>query len=231
MDETVFTILTSMVSSGAFSVAVIWLTQSLISERLKNAIKSEYDLQLESHKAHLKSSSDTSIEKLKSNLVLMTYEHQIKFSKLHEKRADVIAEIHEKLHHVLRSSRKFVDPIRQYPNDIAESQREYEEQQLQNALFNISEFVRLFESKRIYFSKELCLKIDVFIKEATRITSNAGWVVTEKRIKDKDIDLWNKSWDEITKDVPKLLTEIEDEFRKLLFINQDKNPFETTDTK
>ncbi|MFT7229330.1 MAG: endonuclease YncB(thermonuclease family) [Methylophilaceae bacterium] len=87
-------IITSATVAGLLTAALVWLTKSVISERLKNAIKNEYDQKLETHKAELKSTSNIEIEKLKSQLGIIAAQGNFKFTKLHEKRADAISEIY-----------------------------------------------------------------------------------------------------------------------------------------
>ena len=77
--------------------AGIWLARSWLSERLKNSIRAEYDQKLETHKAQLKSQSDIAIERLRADLSIATAEHNIQFARLHEKRAEVIAETYARL--------------------------------------------------------------------------------------------------------------------------------------
>lgn len=84
-------VLASSTISTILVAAIGWATKSMISERLKNAIKHEYDEKLATHKAELKAQSDVEIERLKSNLSISAIEHQIKFSNLHEKQAEIIA--------------------------------------------------------------------------------------------------------------------------------------------
>ena len=86
--------ITSIVSSALVSGAVVWLSKAWISERLKNAIKNEYDQKLESHKAQLKAANDIELEKLRSSLNILAAERQIEYSKLYEKRADAITEVY-----------------------------------------------------------------------------------------------------------------------------------------
>ena len=77
--------------------AGIWIARSWLSERLKNSIRAEYDQKLETHKAQLKSQSDASLERLRADLSIATVEHNIQFTRLHEKRAEVIAETYARL--------------------------------------------------------------------------------------------------------------------------------------
>ena len=84
-------VLASATISTLLVTALGWATKSVISERLKNAIKHEYDEKLATHKAELKAQSEVEIERLKSDLSISAFEHQVKFTNLHEKQAEIIA--------------------------------------------------------------------------------------------------------------------------------------------
>jgi hypothetical protein len=94
---------TSQVMLGLLQLLGTWVVGSLagagltvlalrtwISERIKGSIKAEYDEKLETHKAQLKAQSDVEIEQLKSRLSVAAAQQQVRFSRLHEKRAEVI---------------------------------------------------------------------------------------------------------------------------------------------
>ena len=68
MYEFLVTVLSSAVVSTALSGALVWFLQSWISERVKNAIKYEYDSKLETHKAQLKAVCDAEVEAHKAKL-------------------------------------------------------------------------------------------------------------------------------------------------------------------
>src|SRR5207244_3321243 len=93
-------------SSVAVNGGLAWFLKEWISERMKNAIKHEYDQKLEAHRARLKAVVDTEIEtlkakleaenaraqeQLKADLQIAASEHQIRFEKLHEKVAQTVA--------------------------------------------------------------------------------------------------------------------------------------------
>lgn len=61
------TLISSVGASALLTTALIWLSKNLISERLKNAIKSEYDIKLESHKSVLQAEQDRALEKLRAD--------------------------------------------------------------------------------------------------------------------------------------------------------------------
>ena len=72
-------VLTVVLSSAAISAALIsailWLSRAWISERLRNAIKFEYDRKLESHTAELSRISEDRTRKLER--LLRHYERQV----------------------------------------------------------------------------------------------------------------------------------------------------------
>ncbi len=68
MHEFIQSIFASAVVSASLTAGLIWLSKTWISERLKKAIKNEYDQNLETHKAILKAESDTAIAKLQFEL-------------------------------------------------------------------------------------------------------------------------------------------------------------------
>ena len=79
------TILLAAGGNVAFLAVLGWLGKSLLDKLIVRETK-----QFESD---LKAKTDAAIEQLKSDLQIRSIEHQVRFSKLHEKRAVVIAEI------------------------------------------------------------------------------------------------------------------------------------------
>ena len=61
LTEFIIQVITSASVSVALSGLLVWLTKSWISERLKHAIKAEYDEKLETHKAQLRAHSDVEL--------------------------------------------------------------------------------------------------------------------------------------------------------------------------
>jgi hypothetical protein len=73
---------------NAMLLAVLgYLFKSLLSQLLTKDI--------EKFKSQLKADADVSIERLKSTLQMTALEHQVRFSKLHEKRALVVADLYD----------------------------------------------------------------------------------------------------------------------------------------
>jgi hypothetical protein len=80
------TIISVFGGSIAFFSAAAWLAKSLVSHFLKKDV--------ETYKAQLQFDQSLMMEKFRADLEKVSLEHQVKFSKLHEKRAEVIAELY-----------------------------------------------------------------------------------------------------------------------------------------
>jgi hypothetical protein len=67
MKELVLSIIASLAFSGLLTGALVFLTKSWISQRLKSAIEHEYAEKLEDYKARLKTEHDLALERLKAS--------------------------------------------------------------------------------------------------------------------------------------------------------------------
>jgi hypothetical protein len=125
--NSVETVFTSILTASGVSGLLLWLTKTWISERLKSAIKNEYDQKLETHKAQLKAHADIDIdiEQLKSRLAIIASERQITFTTLHEKRADVIATTYSMLTEVFTKLNDYIKPYEITGDPPKEKRREW----------------------------------------------------------------------------------------------------------
>ena len=85
---------TAGLSGAVFATAIVWFSKNWISEKIKGRIKVEYDSQVEILKSKLKYETDAEVERLRSQLSIAAAQRQFRFSTLHEKRADAIAEVY-----------------------------------------------------------------------------------------------------------------------------------------
>src|ERR1700722_11976115 len=96
------TILLAFSGNAALLAILGWLGKSLL-ERLITRDTKQFE-------SDLKAKADVAIETLKSTLQLKTIEHQVRFSKLHERRAEVIAKLYGYLVAALWSAESFLTP-------------------------------------------------------------------------------------------------------------------------
>jgi hypothetical protein len=68
MMNELLTFLSSVAASATLSGLLLWLFKNWVSERLKNAIKYEYDQKLESYKTELQAKADWDLEEIRAEL-------------------------------------------------------------------------------------------------------------------------------------------------------------------
>lgn len=93
------TVSVSVITFGVFVAVLIPVIWYWLRERLRQSIKHEYD---------------TQVERLRAELRIDAYREEVKFSKLHERRAEVIAEAYA----LLRGVRREIMELVNYPNTL-----------------------------------------------------------------------------------------------------------------
>jgi hypothetical protein len=205
-NELISSLLVSIFGTGFAN----WVLRTWISERIKNSIKNEYEQKLETHKASLKSQSDVEIEKLRTNLSLVALEHQVKFSKLHEVRASVIAETYEKLkdlHFKLCEYVEIFEPIGGKPRS----------ERREHAVAAHQVFRQYFQAKLIFFPQQTAGKIESINQELVRVFNNFSFEVDmAPQTGGNPAEKWILIFHKLNGEIGKALEEIEAEFRNLL---------------
>jgi hypothetical protein len=163
----------------------------------------------------LKAKSDAAIEHLKNELQLRTIEHQVRFSRLHEKRAAVIAELYGYLVEALWEAESFLSPMEW----AGEPNKKEKHQQAMNKLV---ELYRYFDKHRIYLPPGVCASLDALVQDVrSQVIKFGVWVRYEEHeltgdSHTKKLDAWNSGWDSIKTKVPVARESLENEFRTLL---------------
>jgi hypothetical protein len=161
----------------------------------------------------LNSALNKDLEKFKGQLQLAAIEHEIRFSKLHEKRARVIAQLYKLLVKATWEAESFTTPMEW----AGEPDKKEKYVTAQNA---IAAYFRFFDQHRVFLSPSLCTQLENFAKEVRGPVISFGvWVrhdhLSGKPAEDKN-NAWDAAWKKVKDDVPKLRASIEAEFRSLL---------------
>ncbi len=189
-------------------LAVIgWLSKSLVSQILEKDI--------EGFKALLKSESDSALQQLSHNLEKSTIEHQVRFSKLHEKRAEVIAELYSLLVQAYWDISSFTSPV--------ELAGEADKKEKYVTAMNASaDFYGYFEKHKIYLPEKLCSQVDGFAQEMRKKAIGFGVYVKydDKAMPDstyeKKHQKWIEAWEYFDKHAPEARSVLENELRNIL---------------
>lgn len=163
----------------------------------------------------IQAKANSAIEHLKNQLQLKTIEHQVRFSRLHEKRASVIAELYGYLVESLWEAETFLSPM-QWAGDPDKNV------QHATAMNKLAEFYRFFDKHRIYLPDVLCISLEEFVSSVRgRVISYGVYVQipegtrNETTLKQMET-AWRDGWDEIKVRVPQARKVLETEFRQLL---------------
>ena len=201
-------IITSAAVSVSLSGLLLWLTKSWLSEHLKNAIKHEYDQKLETHKAQLKAQSDVELEKLRSQLNITVTEHEVRFSRLHEKRAEVIAETYSLLKELYMRLGDYVK-IFEIAGDTPKEQR-------RDAAATAHKSLREYYPKKLIFlPKSTANKVQDIDVQLVR-TFNEFVFDVEMNKNSGYAQKWIEIFERVNGEIKEALEELEDELRTLL---------------
>jgi hypothetical protein len=163
----------------------------------------------------LQAKSDAAIERLKNELQVRTIEHQVRFSRLHEKRASVIAELNGYLVEALWEAESFLSPM-EWAGEPNKKEKH------QQAINKLVELYRYFDKHRIYLPHEVCTSLEAIVQNVRlHVTKFGIWVRYENhQLTDdshaKKNDAWDSGWTAIRNEVPVARKILENEFRALL---------------
>ena len=138
-------LITAIGGSAILFAAMAWFTRSVINHLLSK--------DLEIFKLKLQEESQQELIRLQSSVQLVQLEHQVRFTKLHERRAEIIAELYSKVVELHRATSDFV---RFYQSVDGLKNKEH----IKSLWSATDEFRNYFEKHRIYFNQDTCTNID-----------------------------------------------------------------------
>lgn len=163
----------------------------------------------------LQAKTDIAIEQLRAQLQIEAVEHQVKFSNLHEKRAEVIARLYRLLVRALWEAESFVSPMEWAGEPSKEEKHKM-------AMSSLVSLFRYFDQNRIYLPESLCTSLEKTIQDVRSHVIRFGvWVgykdgsLPDHAARDKTA-AWTASWEAIKNDIPPVRQSLEKELRTLL---------------
>jgi hypothetical protein len=216
------TVISSAAVSAALSGLLLWLTKTWVAERLKNAIKAEYDTklesykaqlkgdydkQLETHKAKLKASSDVELEKLKSSLSIAANQRNMAFSQLHTRRVDIIANTYAKL-------KTLHDCVANYVKAYEAIGERSKEDRRQDVMSASSAFTPYYSQNKIFLSQPVVDAIDKLNLELISLSNRFIYAV--ELPDNPDVQQWIKITQTFEGSAREALTGLEKQLRQLL---------------
>jgi len=177
------------VGGNAALVAVLGLLGKSLLDKVIARDTKQFEMDLQAK-------SDTAIERLRSDLQTRAIEHQVRFARLHEKRASLIADLYGHLVETLWEVESFLSPM-EWAGDPPKREKH------QTAMNKLVDFFRFFDKHRIYFPEALCRSLEAI---AMRVRSHVIEFGVYTRLDDQTLNehtreqkekAWNKGWDVI----------------------------------
>ena len=191
--------------SAAVVLAVAWA--------FKTAIAAWVAKDTEAFKARLKADADTEIEKLKSSLQRTATEHQVMFSRLHEKRAEVIEIVYASLTDLYLKAEEF----------ITTREADWSPQKNEEFLALRKKFAEVFlfiDQRRIFLPQRACELMDRHLNTMRRTVDIAGAFGAVQPDSTSMAKAYEQAfavvYEKLKTDIPAARKALEEEFRKML---------------
>jgi uncharacterized membrane-anchored protein YhcB (DUF1043 family) len=192
--------------------------------------KSKLQEELEKYKSQLESENnirqleiDKSFEEHRNKLEIFKLENHFTFSKLHDERSLIIAQLHEKLTSLDRLVYKMALPLKDFPEGVSE--HDYMRKHIDDTIVAFDDFSKYFRIKRIYFSSEICDSVHVLIKDINDILVDYDEKndLVYNGVTGHELEYANEAvreaWFKVRREIPKSLSSLEDKFRQMLGVS------------
>ena len=138
-------------------------------------------------------------------------EHQVRFSRLHDKRASVIADLYGHLIEALWEAENLLHPI-QAPKEGGKKEK-YDQ-----AMNKFVELYRYFDKHRIYLPEEVCASLQDLIQNVrTQVIAVGVRARVENYQTSREMmEAEDSAWEAFTNEAPVARRNLENEFRSLL---------------
>jgi len=162
-------------------------------------------------KALVKQLLEKDIEEFKNSLKIATVEHEIIFSRLHDKKIEIISDLYASLKEVLLKARDYVEVLGYQGQPTRKEKR--------TALYEaVNAFAIKFEKNKIWLEEELSKKIESLYTELIKPAREliAEEMLSEEKLPSNKHQKWLEAFEKYQKEIPDVVSLIESEFRKEL---------------
>lgn len=217
IDAFIRTVVPLLRELGIFAIAVTiigWVAKNTINQYFNkqlNDYQAKIDKELRDHQAKI----DKEMNKYRNELE----KDRLRYTKLHNKRAELTAELYERFVEFEEELRKLTDPM-QKENDPTQSE------QISNTAESGNQFLNFYMKNKIYFPPEVCDTVENIVEESMDIHRKKRMRAAKSahhQMQPDDFKSEIEHWERVTKeDIPKLKEELENHFRELLGVELDE---------
>jgi hypothetical protein len=200
--------LPAAIAVGA-SLYIIHLAHDTISEKIKGAIKTEYDERLEILKSRLKAESDLELERNKHSLALEATRQNLRFARLHEMRATVIADVYAALNDTYLA-------LKIYTAAFEPAGFPSKGERLKILSTEHQRFRKSLYPNRIYFPADVAKQLEEIDKKIFSSGNKFMWTVQLQGEAANQTNAWLDVLKDVDGPISMALQKLETEFRNLL---------------
>jgi len=184
-------------TNAVFLAVVGFVAKSLFNQMLSRDV--------DKFRIELQATNDKELVKFRSELEKTAFEHQTRFTKLYDKRAEIIGNIYPL---ILDAEAKCLS--------LAPTFLDIPEEKLISQAFEVTRDLRTyFDRNRLYLDTELCSDIDNLLKNLS--TSSLKFQASKlKEYENNKERIWSEGYQEFINEVPKVKINLEKKFRELL---------------
>lgn len=190
--------------------ASAWLIKTVITQKLAT--------EAEVFKNRIQADANIEIERLKSSLQIVATERQVRFTKLHETRAEVIAELYKKLAGLHRKGELFVTTRENNPDPA-------KDEEFLKLVNEMLEFQQYYDEHQIYLPLPVCQSLESLSSDITGKILTAGIYGRiqhpSEHTMQKSADAFTRAYAAFDEKIPAARKALESEFRKMLGVEGD----------
>ena len=192
------------IGGNAALLAVLgWLAKSFLTHLLDKDVK-RYELTL-------KAQTDLALERFKSEQQLRAAEHQVRFSRLHETRAELIAAFYKAVVEFERYFRVHAHPV----NQLLTSDEGGKHSKAIGALYGNLE--TLYSDNRVFFNVDTCRLVDSLLEARVSVRDlNIAVPIRDSRDGSPMEAIRIPSWTGISAKITPVKADLETNFRQIL---------------
>lgn len=198
------TILLTLGGNTAIVAILVFLGTKFVEKVFERDSK-RFEIELQ-HKYEI------AIERVKNELETRASDHQIRFSKLHERRAETIVEIYGQVNNLAVAAADFLN---KYDGSDQVKRRERLDH-----LWDVGrEFRESYSKSRIYFRESTCVLLDKYYETLSNATRNLALNQQHPEIFDdkyETVEEWSKAIHALYNQAPRIKGALEEDFRGML---------------
>lgn len=178
----------------------------------RTVIQRWYSRDLERYRIELQTEASLQLERLRATIERAAVEHQVRFSRVHERQAEVISEVFANLERAHMAFRRLASPIQGSDVDMAVL--------TESAWEKHHDFAEHFYAHGIWLDEDTCTLVHSIVGGLQAAYYTFVEDVDDRGVP-RDSGAWLKSWKKVSDEIPKARRRLDQRFRQILGVNEE----------